>query len=129
MSEPESASAANASSPALIERRAWVRYASNMEIACRTVGAPKDFGWPAKVVNISVTGIGMLMRHCFARGSLLEIELCDRAEQHRHTVRVRVVHVTAVRLPDALCWMVGGAFAEPLREEELQVILGMRQSG
>jgi len=107
----------------MLERRAWVRYVSSGEVACQSAGALKDAGWPGKVLDISVAGIGLLLRHRFPPGAPLIVEL-KRANNHFHrTVAVRVMHSRPVIAQGDHCWLVGCAFSQHLTEEELQEFL------
>src|SRR5260370_30418551 len=60
---------------AAIERRAWVRYASNWEASCQGKGSLKDAGWPGKVLDISIGGVGFILRHRFPPGAPLTVEV------------------------------------------------------
>jgi hypothetical protein len=126
MSEPENLHGAG-SSPSPADRRAWVRYASNLEVVCRGAGTLKDAGWPAKVVNISRGGIGLLLRHRFEPGMPLAVEFLSHSSGARRTVLVKVAHATAVQLQPEPHWLVGCAFSEILSEAELQALLGERR--
>ena len=63
----------------MLERRAWVRYASSCDVACQSSGSLKDAGWPGKVLDVSLGGIGLLLRHRFPPGAPLIVELKGRA--------------------------------------------------
>jgi hypothetical protein len=103
-----------------MERRAWVRIAVNIDVACRWPGGTKDSGWPGRVVDISVGGVGLLLRHRFEKGSELLIEIASRAGAFRRTVRARVCHARMVIASGDPRWLLGCTFAEPLSEEELK---------
>jgi hypothetical protein len=107
----------------MLERRAWVRYASSCEVACQSVGALKDAGWPGKVLDVSLGGIGLLLRHRFPPGAPLVVELKKANSQFHRTVSVRVMHSRPVIAEGDHCWLVGCAFSQPLSEKELQELL------
>jgi hypothetical protein len=101
------------------ERRAWVRYGTDLDVACRAADSLKDFGWMAKVRNISGGGIGLVLRHRFRPGSSLFIELKSRSGDLCRTVTVKVIHATPVRDGDAHAWLMGCIFAVPISDEEV----------
>ena len=102
-----------------MERRAWVRFASDLDATCRAAGAMKDAGWPGKVANISAAGVGLLLRHRFERGTELAVEIVNRAGTLRRTFVARVMQVRAVLASGNPRWLVGCTFPEALSEEEL----------
>ena len=75
----------------VLERRAWVRYASSCEVACQSAGALKDAGWPGKVLDVSLGGIGLLLRHRFPPGAPLIVELKRKGRRswRRNSRRLR----------------------------------------
>ena len=106
-----------------LERRAFVRYGTELEVTGCSAGSLKRAGWPARVVNLSLGGVGLLLRHRFEIGSPLAIELQNRAGTGRRTVLARVAHATAVRDQGQPCWLTGCAFTTPLAEAELRTFL------
>ena len=107
----------------VLERRAWVRYASSCEVACQSAGALKDAGWPGKVLDVSLGGIGLLLRHRFPPGAPLIVELKNANSRFHRTVSVRVMHSRPVIAQGDHCWLVGCAFSQSLSEKELQELL------
>jgi len=77
----------------------------------------------AKLLNISCTGLGLLMQHRFQPGSPLEVELQSRSSDLRRGLRVRVIHASAVRSDGHASWLIGCTLVEPLSEEELRGLL------
>jgi hypothetical protein len=104
-----------------MERRAWIRFACDLEVTCRSAGPIRDVGWPGKVANISAGGLGLLLPHRFERGIELAIEIM-KGTGIRRTVIARVAHVTPVLTSGNPVWLIGCAFAEPLTEGELKAI-------
>jgi len=107
----------------MLERRAWVRYASSCEVACQSSGSLKDAGWPGKVLDVSLGGIGLLLRHRFPPGAPLIVELKRTGSHFHRTVAVRVMHSRPVIAQGDACWLVGCAFSRHLTEEELREFL------
>ena len=102
------------------ERRAWVRYGTDLEVACRGANSLKDFGWTGKVRNVSGGGVGLVLRHRFRPGSQLFIELKSRSGQFCRAVAAKVIHATPVRDGDTHAWLLGCTLAVPLSDEEVQ---------
>lgn len=106
-----------------IERRAWVRYTSNWEASCQGTGALKDAGWPGKVLDISLGGIGLILRHRFPPGAPLTVELKSPRGKPPRIVSVRVMHSRPVIVEGDPSWLIGCAFMRNLTEEELTEFL------
>src|SRR5947209_7522177 len=96
------------------ERRAYVRLSSDLEASCQPPGRVLEAGWLGKVHDISLGGIGLLLRHCFRPGTALAVELRDDTGKLLRTVRLHVVHATAVLADGHQCWLIGCTFGEPL---------------
>jgi len=106
----------------LVERRACVRYAcaAGMETFCLQLYKERnDQGWLAEVRDVSTDGVGLLLGRWFGQDTVLEVELNNPTRNFSRKVLVRVKHAT----PYAGGWLVGGAFVEKLKAEELQAFL------
>src|SRR5262249_46492209 len=119
MSEREPIPESSSSHALVPERRTYVRLACDLEATCRQATGYREVGWLGRLHDISRGGIGILATHRFRPGTELAIELRDRADAIRRSVRVRVVHATATFTEGNLCWLLGCAFDQPLSEEEL----------
>jgi len=108
-------------SPSL-ERRAFVRLASDLVSNCRPSGSSREVSWPGKVRDISLGGVGLVLQHRFRPGTPLEVELRDPAGNPLGVVQARVVHATAIREEDRSCWLLGCVFQQPLSEEEFETL-------
>ena len=122
MSAPESAAAGELAPPAYRERRTYVRLSCDLDATCRATGSTREVGWPAKVRDISLGGLGLVLKHCFPPGTDLAVELRDVAETFQRIVRVRVMHATAAHIDGNSCWLLGCAFDAPLTAEEFQAL-------
>ena len=120
MSEREITPGPEASASRRPDRRAFVRISSEMAVTCRPAGRFRDAGWSGTVRDISMGGVGLLLRHCFLPGTTLTVELWDSAGELRRTAHVRVVHATAVLVDGLDCWFLGCSFDQPLSEEEFR---------
>jgi hypothetical protein len=100
------------------DRRAWVRFRSDQDIACQT--EETNSGWLGKVQNISPGGIALALRRRFEPGTVLIVELATEADAPLR-LSVRVIHATQERNDR---WIIGCAFASPLSQHELQSLFG-----
>jgi hypothetical protein len=100
------------------ERRAAVRYPSAWQSSCMEEAAPAE--WPARVKDISTTGIGVYTVRPFEPGTRLGVELQSPDETLAYTLMTHVMHAT-LREEDG--WLIGCEFARELSEHELQRLL------
>jgi hypothetical protein len=105
--------------PDPINRRAAERFPVNVSTSCSFV-APvvEDFG-VAKIKNISMDGIGLLLARRVEPGTLLAVSLSNQARGFTKTMLVRIAHMT----PDHGAYLVGGSFSTPLTYEELSKLV------
>jgi hypothetical protein len=123
MSQLTPSSPEGAVQASFLERRAFVRYASDLTAACRPSSGRNDAGWLGRVRDISTGGIGLFLRHRFRRGTPLLIELRLPNGANLGEKRVEVMHTTAARIDGELGWCIGCAFTAPLTETELRSLL------
>ena len=123
MPSPEPTTGAEQANPALAERRAFVRLASDLAATCHPPIRGKEVSWPGRVQNISQGGVGLLMQHRFRPGTALTVELRKNTGALLRAVAVSVVHVQALNDDGNHCWLLGCAFGEPLTDDELQDLL------
>ena len=106
-----------------VERRAYVRLATDLAATCRPAGKEPQVGWPGRVRDISRGGVGLLLRHRFEPGTALSIEIRGSGRPSLRAVTVRVVHVTPVVDGAAHCWLHGCAFDRPLSAEAVEALV------
>jgi hypothetical protein len=123
MSERRPGEQEQAESCDVVERRAWVRYGTDLQATCRGAGPPREVGWPARVKDISAGGVGLLLRHRFRPGTILAVELHGASGGCVRVLAVRVVHATPRTVDSESCWLMGCMFVEPLSDNELQTLL------
>jgi hypothetical protein len=105
--------------PASPERRAEERFPVTADTSCSFISpVVEDFG-PAKVQNVSMTGIGLVLTRRVEVGSLLAICLVNPARGFARTVLVRLTHVTAQ--PGG--YLVGGTLSPALTYQELTTLV------
>jgi c-di-GMP-binding flagellar brake protein YcgR len=102
------------------DSRIWMRFPCDVKALCQVVAEPQTEPWPARVLNISPTGIGLLVARAIDTGTLLSLELQGPAEPSAHTMLACVVHVTVS--PDGQ-WALGCNFIRELSEAELQALV------
>jgi hypothetical protein len=107
------------SMPEPMDRRAAERFPVNAETSCPFLSpVAEDFG-PAKIRNISMDGIGLLLGCRIEEGTLLAVTLSNPTRGFSKMVLVRVVHAT----PQPGGYLVGGTFTTPLSYEELRTLV------
>lgn len=96
---------------------AWVRFPCDAQATFRPSAASDPGEWQAQVVNISPSGIGLVVSKCFQPGTMLNIALPIPSDQMFRTILACVVHVTPC---DEGKWTLGCSFATDLNDEDLQ---------
>jgi hypothetical protein len=98
-------------------RRAWVRYPCAQKGVCRAVANSQYGGlWPAKVRDISTSGISLIMSRRFEAGTVLVVELDNTSGDESILLLARVVRVTERRRDD---WIMGCTLSKQLSTNEL----------
>jgi hypothetical protein len=123
MSEPAPSPPGESGRATAAERRAFVRYASDLNASCRPAGTAREAGWFARVQDISACGLGLLLRHRFRPGTPLLVEWKRADGTALGVLAARVVHAVAIREGGDLWWRVGCAFDRPLTDDELRALL------
>ena len=101
------------------ERRAAERFQVTADTTCTFVSpVVEDFG-PARIKNISMEGIGLLMTRRVEAGALVAVTLTNPAKNFVKTVLVRVAHAT----PQPGGCLVGGTFTAPLGYQDLTAMV------
>jgi hypothetical protein len=96
--------------------RAWVRFPCDAKAICKP--APAEPGeWQAQIVNVSPSGIGLIVTKSFQPGAMLNIALPASSNQKFRTVLACVVHLSP---QGEGRWSVGCSFATELTDEDLQ---------
>jgi hypothetical protein len=102
------------------DRRAAERFFVNADTSCSFVSPViEDFG-PAKIKNVSMDGVALLLTKRVEPGTLLTICLSNPAKGLHKTVLVRVVHATPEMGGGCT---VGGTFLPPLTYQELTTLI------
>jgi hypothetical protein len=89
--------------------------------SCRWIRVRHEGPWLITMLDVSQSGIGMLMDRPLEQGTFLQVELPSIRRKH---LKPRVVRVTHSKpMPGGEEWSVGGVFVRALTEEELQALL------
>jgi hypothetical protein len=103
--------------PNLQDFRAWIRFPCDAEATYKPSPASEPSEWQAQVINVSPSGIGLVVSRQFQPGTILNIALPIASDHLFRTVLACVVHVTPQR---GNKWALGCRFATELNDEDLQ---------
>lgn len=100
------------------DKRVWMRFPTNVEATYQKVGAFDSESLPARVLNVSASGVGLLVSERVETGALLSVDLLGHGKTRR-TILACVVHVS----PRDDAWALGCNFIRALSEQDLQAFL------
>jgi hypothetical protein len=106
----------------VIDRRLTVRYASEHHAFFQPREGDPRVLWQARVRDISDKGIGLILHREFDPGVELSIELPAEVNHPLRSLRVSIVHVTALEEGQ---WLVGCEFVQELSQEDMDALRGM----
>lgn len=119
MAEPSDSSEVSAA-PADIERRVSTRYPCSLTTSCRLIASVRGSTLPARVRNLSVGGISLVVNRHFESGSVLTIELKSLKRDFACTLELTVCY--CVDHPNGES-ILGGRFLRTLDDDELSIFL------
>jgi c-di-GMP-binding flagellar brake protein YcgR len=102
------------------DNRVWVRFACAVKASYRKLDEPMDAAQTVEVLNISASGIGLVVQPSLEAGALLTVDLLDKNGRKAVSILACVVHTTLRAGGD---YAVGCNFIRELTEEELQSLL------
>ncbi len=106
--------------PQTAERRAWVRYPPRrLQMLWHLFGMKPAEPRPAKIQDLSMQGVGLIVDRSFAQGSVLVIRFPGTSLETR-SVLVRVKHLQP--LGDGT-FLAGCTFVVPLSEAQLSELI------
>src|SRR5437016_5982510 len=76
------------------DQRVWVRYECAVKASYRAFGDAADEATPVQVLNISATGIGLLVSKAFDTGALINVDLLDKTGRKVTAILACIVHTT-----------------------------------
>src|SRR5215213_12006872 len=101
------------------DARVAERFTVNKGTSCSfALPVVQDTG-PAKIRDVSMNGVGLLLERRVEVGSLLAVGLVNQAKGFAQTLMVEVTHVT----PAAGGFLVGGTFLTPLTYQEMTTLV------
>src|SRR5262249_9550695 len=101
------------------DQRTWMRFATDVQATYQLIALPEGARQPAKVINLSASGVGLEVEEPVENGALLSVELQAGHGDFARTMLACVVHVTARQ--DG--WALGCNFIRSLSEEDLTALL------
>jgi hypothetical protein len=105
--------------PEPADRRQAERFPVNADTSCPFLSpVAEDFG-PVRIKDISMVGVGLVLRTRIEAGTLLAVTLSNSAKGFTKTVLVRVAHATATTGG----FLVGGTFTVPLTYQEMSTLV------
>lgn len=105
--------------PWWLDRRDDPRFYAKLETSCVPTGTEDvDKPWPARVQDISSTGLSLVLRRRFERGTFLTLDLENPTEKFRRTVIVKVVRIRRTRNGE---WNLGCALDGEFDLESLEM--------
>jgi hypothetical protein len=109
-----------------LDCRVWERYPCELPTACQPVASrnDKDVVWSGTLRDISVGGVGVVLKRRFEPGMGLAIELPGAEPGLEETLLAKVVYVR--RWPEG-GWLLGCAFISRLSENELEDLMRLAE--
>jgi hypothetical protein len=102
------------------DKRTHVRFESSVRATYQRVGDPAPESRDAQVLNISATGVGLMLTEGTSPGSLLHLTLHGKQGQPMRSILACVVHSTERASGEVA---VGCNFIRELGEDELHALL------
>jgi head-tail adaptor len=102
------------------DQRVWVRFACEVRASCRKFGDAEEEAQPVRVLNISASGIGLVVPPPLDAGTLLHVDLFDKAGGKVCSILACIVHTTQRADGD---YTVGCNFIRQLSDDELESLL------
>ena len=102
------------------ERRRLERHPCNLHVTCTPCANGSQVHWPGKVLDLSLSGIRLVVGRRFETGTLLRILLRDNAGGPLAWLVGRVIHLSAHADGQ---WLLGCTIVPQLTEEGLAILL------
>jgi c-di-GMP-binding flagellar brake protein YcgR len=106
--------------PTASDQRQWKRFPGNVIATYQLVALDDLQQYPAQVLDISASGVGLLVDREIDNGALLSIELRNAAATTERTMLACVVHL---HRHSAHEWALGCNFIRSLSEDDLQALV------
>ena len=102
------------------DQRQWKRFPSNVTATYQLVATDDSRQLPAKVQDVSASGVALIVDHSVENGTLLSVELHNASGTTERTMLACVVHVNRTADGD---WALGCNFIRSLSEEDLKALV------
>lgn len=107
--------------PSSADRRVYVRHPGTPETPTYAVSEQEDIiTWKARVRDLSVGGVSLLLNSGFPIGATVEIDFRNDATRTTRTLDARIVRSDC---KDDIHWVIGCEFLQKLSEEEMNALL------
>jgi c-di-GMP-binding flagellar brake protein YcgR len=104
-----------------VDQRTWMRFPCQVKATYQVVGYEETPTCRVEVLNISASGIGLLVGQPIEMGSLLNLELQQANGPQTRTILACVVHTNQ----ETGGWALGCNFIRQLSEEDLQALVSV----
>lgn len=111
---------ADSTAPSPEDQRSWVRHPCNLKAAYERVGEGDEQTYDAQVLNVSASGVGLIVNEAVEPGSLINLRLYSPAGDLLRTILACVVHSTQRPSGERV---IGCNFIRELGDEELAALL------
>jgi c-di-GMP-binding flagellar brake protein YcgR len=102
------------------EQRGWARHNCSLKAAYERIGEEDIQTYNAQVLNVSASGVGLILHDTIDPGALINLRLYDAEGELLRTILACVVHSTQRTNGDLV---IGCNFIRELGEDELQTLL------
>jgi PilZ domain len=102
------------------ERRGADRFAPVRPLPCQLTAVVREGEWPARVRDLSTSGVGLLVPLPFTPGAILGIDLANRVGRFVRFLLVQVLHC---RREAEGAYFLGGEFVGQLSAAELSCVV------
>jgi hypothetical protein len=103
------------------DRRVSARHPCSLEVKCQAIGGSTEGPWTGKIIDLSTTGLGLLLPEPLDRGTILLVEIPSPPASAPPTLSACVIHT---RPHEEGSIFTGCILAEQLSDAELAALLG-----
>jgi c-di-GMP-binding flagellar brake protein YcgR len=102
------------------DQRTWVRFPVKVRASYQVISANDPTDYPAEVLDISASGVGLLVRQAVDTGALLSVTLQGSEGKPGRTILACVVHTSG---KEENRWGLGCNFIRELTDEDLEALV------
>ncbi len=106
--------------PSVEDQRSWVRHQCNLKAAYERVGEDDPQTYDVQVLNVSASGVGLMMQNRVEPGALINLRLYSPAGALLRTILACIVHSTERASGEVVA---GCNFIRELGDDELAALL------